>query len=121
MRDPRHELGQRGEALAAQRLVDAGFEILARNLDLAVGEIDLVASDGHVVAFVEVKTRARHAQLLASTLRAGQRRKIELAAAAFVATRRLDHVPCRFDAMLVDLSVEPAAIEWIQGAWELGG
>jgi putative endonuclease len=61
-------LGQRGERLAAERLEAMGYRLVASNFTLPVGrnlrgalvqaEIDLVAYDGPVLCFVEVKTRA---------------------------------------------------------------
>jgi putative endonuclease len=52
----RRETGRRGEELAAEHLRRLGFAILARNLRSAQGEIDLIAADVKVIAFVEVKT-----------------------------------------------------------------
>jgi putative endonuclease len=49
--------GHAGERLAALRLMLAGYRILARRYRTKVGEIDLVARRGDVVAFVEVKRR----------------------------------------------------------------
>ena len=57
MTDVRHAAGQRGEDLAAEHLERLGFEILARNHRTRFGELDLVAFDGDVLVFVEVKTR----------------------------------------------------------------
>jgi putative endonuclease len=50
--------GHAGERLAILRLVLAGYRILARRYRTKVGEIDLVARRGGVLAFVEVKHRA---------------------------------------------------------------
>jgi putative endonuclease len=50
--------GHAGEQLAAFRLMLAGYRILARRYRTKVGEIDLIARRGDVVAFVEVKRRA---------------------------------------------------------------
>jgi putative endonuclease len=55
--DPRHHLGRLGERLAAEHLERLGFAIVARNHRTRYGEIDLVATDGKVLVFVEVKTR----------------------------------------------------------------
>jgi putative endonuclease len=62
------DLGRRGEQLAAAYLDQIGFQIVAGNFIVPVGrnrvgatvqvEIDLVAYDGPVLCFVEVKTRA---------------------------------------------------------------
>ncbi|MFU8947047.1 YraN family protein [Mycetocola zhadangensis] len=51
-------LGLRGENLAAEHLAAAGYRILDRNWRCRQGEIDIIASKGEVVAFVEVKTRS---------------------------------------------------------------
>ncbi|MCU0450710.1 MAG: YraN family protein [Bernardetiaceae bacterium] len=49
--------GQRGEDLAAVFLQQKGYEILHRNYRYLRGEIDIVARQGQVLVFVEVKTR----------------------------------------------------------------
>jgi putative endonuclease len=61
-------LGRRGERLAAKHLEAIGYTLVASNFTLPVGrnlrgalvhaEIDLIAYDGPVLCFVEVKTRA---------------------------------------------------------------
>jgi putative endonuclease len=43
--DRRRRLGQRGEAIAAQALVESGLEIVERNWRCRQGEIDIVARD----------------------------------------------------------------------------
>lgn len=50
-------LGRYGEEVAARHLVDAGLTIVARNWRCADGELDIVARDGDVLVFCEVKTR----------------------------------------------------------------
>lgn len=51
--------GQRGETLAYWYLRQAGYRVIARNkrLGTRAGELDLIAWDGPILAFVEVKTR----------------------------------------------------------------
>ncbi|HEY6760237.1 MAG TPA: YraN family protein [Baekduia sp.] len=55
--DPRQTLGRLGEQLAAEHLERRGFSIVARNHRTRYGEIDVIATDGSVLIFVEVKTR----------------------------------------------------------------
>jgi putative endonuclease len=51
-------VGRFGEQLAAEHLSAAGLEILDRNWRCSDGELDIVACDGSVLVFVEVKTRS---------------------------------------------------------------
>lgn len=51
-------IGRYGEQVAASYLERAGFALLDRNWRCAEGEIDLVARDGDVLVFCEVKTRS---------------------------------------------------------------
>ncbi len=50
--------GRRAESLAALALTLKGYRILARNVRLPAGEIDLIAGKGRLLVFVEVKARA---------------------------------------------------------------
>ena len=52
------EIGCLGERLAVRHLKKSGMKILYRNFRAPHGgEIDIIARDGHVLTFVEVKTR----------------------------------------------------------------
>ena len=55
---PRGRLGRRGEDLAVDHLRRQGLSVLERNWRCARGEIDIVATDGTSLVFVEVKTRS---------------------------------------------------------------
>lgn len=50
--------GHRAETLAALALVLKGYRILARRYRTPIGEIDLIARKGDLIALVEVKGRA---------------------------------------------------------------
>ncbi len=50
-------LGSYGEFLARQYLQGQGYRILEENFRNKLGEIDLIAQDGKIICFVEVKTR----------------------------------------------------------------
>ena len=49
--------GVLGEVRAEQYLVERGYQILARNAVFPGAEIDLIAQDGRVIVFIEVKMR----------------------------------------------------------------
>lgn len=51
-------MGRRGEDLAAAHLTAHGLEVLARNWRCRHGELDIVAREGAVLVFVEVKARS---------------------------------------------------------------
>jgi len=52
-----HDLGKKGEKIAARYLQGVGYEILEKNWRFSRAEIDLIVKDGEVLVFVEVKTR----------------------------------------------------------------
>ncbi len=93
--------GHAGERLAAFRLMLGGYRILARRYRTKVGEIDLIARRGGVVAFVEVKRRGDLAGgLEAVTPQARQR--IRRAAELYVRRNAaLAELTLRFDVMVV--------------------
>jgi putative endonuclease len=93
--------GRFAERLALWRLRLAGWQILARDWRSPVGEIDLVARRGRVLAVIEVKSRADTASA-AEALSRRQRRRIARAAEAFLLARPdLADLELRFDVMLV--------------------
>lgn len=50
-------VGQMGEELAVQYLERRGWEIVGRNIRHGRGEVDIIASKGPILTFVEVKCR----------------------------------------------------------------
>ena len=118
--------GRRGEELAAAHLRRRGFTILDRNVRGRYGEIDLVATDGTVLAFVEVKTtragRAARATAPLERLRGAQRARLRRLALSWLLNRpRTAPRPpeVRFDAIGVVLDRDGAllALEHLEGAW----
>ncbi len=52
------DFGKRGELEAARLLKKDGYKIIEMNYRSRFGEVDIVARDGDVLVFVEVKTRS---------------------------------------------------------------
>jgi putative endonuclease len=92
--------GLAAETACAWWLRLQGYRIVARRYRTPVGEIDLVARRGGVLAFIEVKARAELGELAAPTPR--QRRRIVRAAQAFLQRNaRLAGLDPRFDVIAV--------------------
>lgn len=99
-------LGRLGERRAARYLVRNGLEILARNVHLAGGEIDLVARQGQTLVFVEVKsTREGSWRQGLDRIDASKRRSLRRVCRAYLQrlaqepeSYRLDAVSIRFVA-----------------------
>ncbi len=121
--DPRRLFGQEGESAAEQYLRHKGYRIVARNLRSSVGELDLVAEDGQVLVFVEVK--ARRTDGFGGAIHAVHQRKQEKLiqlAAQYLARHHLKDRPCRFDVVLLQGTDAVASqIEHIQNAFEVPG
>ena len=83
-------------------LSQAGYRIVARNVRLPGGEIDLVCQDGSTVVFVEVKARwsPRFGTAL-SAVDARKRRTLRRLAADYVQIVA-PNAPIRFDVIAMD-------------------
>jgi putative endonuclease len=128
--DLRQTLGRHGEELAAAHLRRLGFCPLGRNERTRHGEIDLIAFDGHVLVFAEVKTRrvsarassVRPDQQPLTWLRPRQRVRLRRLAAAWLSDEK--HIrptahTIRFDAIgvLLDTKDRLLRLDHIEGAW----
>jgi putative endonuclease len=124
-------LGKRGEQFAAAYLEQLGYRLVAANFTLPVGrnlrgqtvnaEIDLVAYDGPMLCFVEVKTRASDwfaPPEVNVDLR--KKRQVARAARAYRQLFGLQDEPYRYDVVTVVLSSESDGaieIELLRNFW----
>lgn len=98
--DAHLETGRRGERLAYWHLRQAGYTVVARNRRPGAreGELDIVAWDGPVLAFVEVKTRmSSDAGPPEAAVLPKQRRRILQSAQAYLRRLGRRDVSYRFD------------------------
>ncbi len=77
-----------------------GFRILARRYRTPVGEIDLIARRGRLVAFVEVKRRPSEAEAAEAVTAAGRRRIARAASAWLAAHPAAASLDLRFDVIV---------------------
>lgn len=96
-------LGQQGEAVVANLLVQRGWKILAQNWYCKNGELDIVAQKDQQVLFIEVKTRTSWHFQLSQVITPSKQRKIVTTARFFMAEHNLHSLAnvYRFDVALV--------------------
>lgn len=124
-RRPKHQsnhlaIGRYGEQVAADWLQCQGCSILARNFRPARGgEVDLIARDGKLLLFIEVKTR--HTSSRIRPLDAVDREKrllIERGANAWLRRLGTRQLPWRFDVIEVRYHEnEPPRINHVRNAF----
>ena len=93
--------GHRSEWLAAAALMAKGYRIVARRYRTRLGEIDLIARRGDLVAIVEVKARPTLAAAM-DAIGGMSERRIEAAADLWLARQRdYARLSMRFDMVAV--------------------
>jgi ribonuclease HII len=103
------DLGQKGEAAAAEYLRDKGYRLLERSFAAAGGEIDIVAEHGECLVFVEVKS-SRATGRPEQRVDGEKRRHLVQAALAYMAGQARE---ARFDVVAVEAAdSEPRIHHW---------
>ena len=121
---PEHlRTGEWGERLAERTLAAEGYRILGRRVRVGRrDEIDLVARDGDILVFVEVKTRMgeNYGRPIRSVDR-DKRRALSRAAVRYLKALRYPRVCFRFDVVEVVGAVgdRDPVVRHIQRAFEL--
>lgn len=96
------EVGKTGEDVAAKYMAKQGYIILQRNFVAPHGEVDIIAKEGNVVVFAEVKSRNSNAfGLPREAVTPYKQRTIALCAKYWLAQKKLYGVPVRFDVVEV--------------------
>ncbi len=115
--DPRHRLGARAEQLAAELLERGGWTILEQRYRYHRHDVDLIARQGAVVAFVEVKARlGRSYGAAALAVTAHKQRELTRAAASWLQRHGRPGDVARFDVV----TVEGGSVAWIENAFRPG-
>jgi putative endonuclease len=112
-------LGRFGEDVAARHLAADGAKILDRNWRCRDGELDIIAQDGDILVFCEVKTRSGTRYGSAAEAIVGRKAaRIRRLAARWLAEH--PHAPSRvrFDVLLVARPPSgPMSVDHVRGAF----
>ena len=112
------QTGNKGEQIAMQHLKQQGLEIVEMNYRFGHGEIDVVARDGDVLVFCEVKTRYTDefgAPEYAITPRKQQ--QLRKVAQAYLFDHEIREVDCRFDVVAIRMTGNRPEINYIKNAF----
>ncbi len=118
--DGRRHTGESGESIAVKFLKKNGYKILEQNYRCKLGEIDIIARDGRVLAFIEVKARRTNefgGPKRAVTLR--KQRKISMVALKYLKETQQMEKKARFDVVAIRLLPDDPDVEIIKNAFEL--
>ncbi len=111
--------GDLGEWIAADFLERLGYRIIQRNYEFGrVGEIDIIAQDGDVLVFCEVKTRTndRYGDPEYALTRRKQE-QVRYLAKAYLYQHGIDEQECRFDVVAIRFGGACPKIDYFKGAF----
>ncbi len=115
--------GDLGEAIAADFLERLGYTIVERKYEYGeVGEIDIVARDGDVLVFCEVKTRTNDrygGPEYAITRR--KQRQVRFLAKAYLFQHGIDEQEVRFDVVAIMFDGRCPKIDYFKSAFDFMG
>ncbi len=109
----RYHDGLWAETLSAWFLRCKGYRILRQRYKTPLGEIDIIAQRGKVVAFIEVKRRALYEDAVISVTPRTQRRIVQAAQMFMAQHGGLQHCDLRFDV----IAVWPFRLRHLDNAW----
>ena len=111
--------GATAEDLAADFLTAKGMNIIKRNFHFGrEGEIDIIARDGNILVFVEVKSRrTSDFGTPEDGVTFAKRKFLRRAAEGYLYVNRLTDRECRFDFVGVDYTKNPAEVRHIVNAF----
>lgn len=116
---PTPRRGAIGEELAAAHLKKAGYAIVERNYRCSAGEMDIIAREGDVLVFVEVKTRRSGAfGEPEESVGPEKQRRLTRVSLHYLNWKGLVNEKCRFDVVSVRMDVSGTRIEIFRDAFD---
>lgn len=112
-----HDLGFKGEDLAAEHLKKSGYRILNRNWRAGKLEIDIIAENKDFVVFIEVKTRSEDFLIDPKTaVNKEKQRSMVYAADTYIKRNNIDK-ESRFDVITVIRKGDSHQIDHMEDAF----
>lgn len=113
----KHQKGRLGEDLAARFLEEQGYRIIERNYRYDRGEIDIIAQDGTILVFVEVKSReSASSGPPEESVTPSKEEQLKKVAEGYLFERNIEHQPCRFDVVAITIVDGKPGIRLLQNA-----
>ena len=96
--------GKQGEKVAANYLKKNGYKIVDRNYHCKFGEIDIIALEGDLLTFIEIKTRSSREHIPPEfTVTKHKQSKIKRSALHYLGKHGIENRDCRFDIVAITL------------------
>ena len=114
-------IGSIGEDIAAAYLSTKGYQIIMRNFYYSnFGEIDIIAKDGDVLVFIEVKAN-RTKNFGKPEFRVGisKQRQIYKVAQVYISYNNIRTTDCRFDVVGIEMGYNTNEITHFENAFSL--
>lgn len=111
-------IGSKGEKEAKDFLISNNYEIIKTNFHSPYGEIDIIAQDGEILVFIEVKTRSSDLDSALNSISISKRKKISKTASYFLAKNDTFYdVFTRFDVIVILNSRTHTSLKHIKEAF----
>lgn len=112
--------GDKGEAIAQHYLTEKGYSIIDTNWSTRFGELDIIAKQGDLHVFVEVKTRhSKNTESAFASITPAKREKMIKAIYQYLHDKELDEIDWRVDAVGVALRRnQPPIIDHVEDAFD---
>lgn len=116
-------LGGIGEKVAEEYLESQGYRIIEKNYKCKLGEIDIIAIDKDIIAFIEVKTRSSDTYgQPGEAVNYHKQKKIVQTALSYISDKKLFNWMSRFDVVEVIIDNDRIVdINLIKDAFQYSG
>jgi len=112
----KNKIGQKGEEIAQNFLIDKAYVILSVNWRFQHKEIDIIAKKDDVLVIVEVKTRSSNYIRPREAVDKKKQENLIMAAAAYIEQCQID-LDVRFDVIEIILTDKTCKIHHIKDAF----